>query len=83
LKAGLKIRQGHIDEVPGAGCRRPVGGWYWELRRWGDPQGHAGVDPALVETQVRGQPFLMRRVVNYGLGLNLHVVRCCVQRSLP
>jgi len=25
LKAGLKIRQGHIDEVPGVGCRRPVG----------------------------------------------------------
>jgi len=54
LKAGLKIRQGHTDEVPGAGCRRPVGGWYWELRGWGDLQWHVGVDPAPVETQVCG-----------------------------
>jgi len=35
LKTGLKIRCGHIDEVPGAGFRRPVGGRYWELRRMG------------------------------------------------
>jgi len=55
LKAGLKIRQGHIDEVPGAGCRRPVGGWCWELRKKGDPQWHAGVDPAFVETQAGGK----------------------------
>jgi len=75
-KAGLKIRQGHIDEVPGAGCWRPAGGWYWELRWKGDPQGHAGVDPPAAETQVRG-------LEAYGLGWNLCVVESCVQRSLP
>jgi len=75
LKAGLKIRQGHIDEVPGAGCRRPVGGRYWGLRGWGDLQWHVGVDPAPVETQVRGEPSrLTAPAANYGLGLNLHVV---------
>jgi len=66
LKAGLKIRQGHIDEVPGAGYRRPVGGWCWELRKKGDPQRHAGVDPASVETQAGGY------IYSYYLGLNLY-----------
>ena len=66
MKAGLKIRQGHIDEVPGAGYRRPVGGWCWGLRKKGDPQWHAGVDPASVETQAGGYAY------SYYLGLNLH-----------
>src|SRR5690606_41482967 len=55
LKPGLKIRQGHIDEVPGGGCRRTVGGCCWGLRGWGDLQWHAGVDPTPAETQVRGR----------------------------
>jgi len=54
LKTGLKTRQGHIDEVPGAGFQRPVGGWCWELRRGGDPQGHVGVDPSSAETYCCG-----------------------------
>jgi len=31
-KAGLIIRRGHTDEVPGGGLRRPVEGCCWELR---------------------------------------------------
>ncbi|WP_252227446.1 hypothetical protein [Caldicoprobacter algeriensis] len=59
MKTGLKIRQGHIDEVPGAGSRRPVGGWCWELRKVGDPQRHAGVDPPSAETQAGGNHRLL------------------------
>src|SRR5690554_4705666 len=66
LKPGLKIRYGHIDEVSGGGCRRPVGGCCWGLRKWGDLQGHAGVDPASAETQVRGSQVV--RPARYGLG---------------
>src|SRR5690554_6412806 len=77
-KTGLKIRQGHIDEVSGAGRRRPVGGWCWGLRQRGDLQGHAGVDPFTAETQVRGKSICS----DYGLGLNLQPVntyyRCSV-----
>ncbi|MDF9407471.1 hypothetical protein L7E55_03690 [Pelotomaculum isophthalicicum JI] len=40
----------------------------------GDPQWHAGVDPASVETQVCGKPCRTGGAVYYGLGLNLHVV---------
>ena len=32
LRAGLRIRQGHTDEVPGGGLGRPVLGCCWGLR---------------------------------------------------
>ena len=70
---------GHSDEVPGGGCRRPVGGRCWELRGRGDLQGHAGVDPDPAEAHGRG-----RRAT----GLLRRGVRTCmrddrVQRSPP
>ena len=52
--AGLKIRDGHIDEVPGGGFGRPARGCYWELRWRGEPQWHAGVDPTTAETRPTG-----------------------------
>ncbi|MCI9045119.1 MAG: hypothetical protein HFJ96_06905 [Peptococcaceae bacterium] len=48
----------------------------------GAPQRHVEADPISVETQVRGEMSLVRHD-NYGLGLNLHSVKCWVQRSLP
>ena len=54
FEGGAQNPSRHIDEVPGAGFRRPVGGLCWELRMRGDLQWHVGVDPSSAEAQVRG-----------------------------
>ena len=65
LKAGLKIRRGHIDEASGAGLQRPVGGWCWGKGRRAIRNGMWANDPASVETH-RGGGFAQAKVILLG-----------------